>query len=112
MIFLNMIFLDMILLDIIFLENDLYAQLPAGLVPLVGRGGTADRLAQEEQQLPGQHRHCCLFLTSSSSSSSLSFLSLPSSNPIKGTRAKPKHREGRTSDRFHVANRVPQRCGK
>ena len=31
---------------------------------------------------------------------------------IKGTRAKPKHREGRTSDRFHVANGVPQRCGK
>ena len=30
----------------------------------------------------------------------------------KGTRAKPKHREGRTSDRFHVANSVPQRCGK
>ena len=27
---------------------------------------------------------------------------------IKGTRAKPKHREGRTSDRFHVANGVPQ----
>ena len=56
-----MIFLEMFLLDMIFLENDLYAQLPAGLVPLVGRGGTADRLAQEEQQLPGQYSHYCLF---------------------------------------------------
>ena len=44
----------------IFLDNDLHAQLPAGLVPLVGRGGAVDRLAQEEQQLPGQHRPCCL----------------------------------------------------
>ena len=56
-----MIFPEMFLLDMIFLENDLYAQLPAGLVPLVGRGGAADRLSQEEQQLPGQYRHCFLF---------------------------------------------------
>ena len=27
---------------------------------------------------------------------------------IKGARAKPKHREGRTSNRLHVANGVPQ----
>ena len=54
---------------IIFLDNDLHAQLPAGLVPLVGRGGAVDRVAQEEQQLPGLlclpcflwlHRRRCL----------------------------------------------------
>ena len=104
---------------IIFLDNDLHAQLPAGLVPLVGRGGAADRLAQEEQQLPGQHRPCCLVFFDFMNVVVvldvvilLFVIACIKVIRIKGARAKSKHRAGRTSNRLHVANGVPQRCGK